>query len=90
MSPAKNKVQIVFHVSPDEREIIKRLAGKNQSVYLRGLIRRDAKARGIEWPGDTSDTRGQYPRYPCPQCGGWNIGRCDDEPCCADCGWGAS
>jgi hypothetical protein len=59
---AKNKRQVTFYVSPAEYETINALSGGNRSEYIRSLIRRDAEARDTSWPGDTSDTRGQYGR----------------------------
>lgn len=86
--PAKNKRLVTFHLSIGEKRAFDFLAGGNRSVYIRRLIAQDAERRGVDWPDETSDTRGQYPRHQCPQCDGWNVGRAEDgTKACADCGW---
>lgn len=63
MSAKKDRVQITFFVSPSERDLLKRLAGKGRSQYLRDLILADAQRQGVPVPADTlTDTRGKYPR----------------------------
>ena len=58
-----SRKQVTFHVSEEEREVIRQMAGKNQSAWLRKLCRQEAARRGVKWPGDTlEDTRGKYPR----------------------------
>lgn len=91
--------QITFFVTSDEADTLKTLVGNgNQSEYLRGLIRRDAAERGIDWPENAlHDTRGQHVarnergRFVSPQqcqrCAGWNIGMMAGQMICADCGW---
>ena len=64
------KVLITFKLTPAERDTLRQLAGGQQSEYLRALIAADAQARSMDWPSETADTRGKYPRVrPTPRTG---------------------
>lgn len=56
------KVLLTLKLTATEREVLRVLAGGQQSEYVRGLIAADAARRGIAWPAETADTRGKYQR----------------------------
>ena len=59
--PRKNTVLVSTNLTPEQREVLKILAGKKgQAAYIRDLIAQEAQKRGLEWP--KSLDRGKYPR----------------------------
>lgn len=59
--PRKNTHLASTNLTPEQREILKALAGdEGQAAYIRRLIAQDAAQRGVDWPEHYG--RGQYPR----------------------------
>lgn len=62
MTPRKNTVLVSTNLTPEQRDILRQLAGdEGQAAYIRRLIAQDAARRGVEWPDHPG--RGQYPRH---------------------------
>lgn len=87
--PRTNTKPLGTNVTPNEYDFVRdTLATESGGIapYLRQLIQRDARRRGLDWPGETVP-RGKAKWQQCPQCAGWNVGASDGTRACADCGW---
>lgn len=59
--PRKSTVLVSTNLTPEQREVLRMLAGsEGQAAYLRRLIAEDAARRNVEWPDHPG--RGKYER----------------------------